>query len=169
VDFGYALQACNHHIHCTVDNSHLTAPGLSGCVALGRSFFRDAYLAYLLTSPFLVSWWWIAFRIVSIVTILRNRHDPQMLVQFIILSAGLSLAAILLSLFFLSPLLHRFFPTLFRFYDHGLWLSHSLPIVIVLLWWAGVIFAGLSETAPNISFPCSGSMSPICMVMTAYA
>ena len=55
------------------------------------------------------TWWWIAFRIHGIVKILRNREQPDMAVQFRILTAGLAMELFLLIWFWAIPLLPYFF------------------------------------------------------------
>ena len=50
----------------------------------------------------LVSWWWIFFRIVAIVNIIRNRGDPKLALQFLTLKVGLIIECVLLGWFFFN-------------------------------------------------------------------
>lgn len=114
------------------------------------------------------SWWWIALRILAIVNILRNRQKAEMVLQFRILTVGLSIEAFLLVWFFSIPLLHRLG---FRWmhWDNILWYSHLTPLFAMLLSWIGVVVIGLWADLPNIFFPCSGSTTEFCKALLAYA
>ena len=109
----------------------------------------------------LVSWWWIFFRIVAIVKIIRNRDDPKLALQFLTLKVGLIIECVLLGWFFLIPVMAH--------WDHGLWYSRLPPLLAVLTAWVLVVVIGLRVDLPNILLPCSGSTSMICSILIRYA
>lgn len=114
-----------------------------------------------------MSWWWIFFRIVAIVNILRNRGEPELAVQFLTLTVGLAIESVLLCWFFSIP----FLPYLFKWarWDRGLWYWHLPPLLAMLAAWVLVVVIGLREDLPNILFPCSGSTSLVCRALITYA
>lgn len=114
-----------------------------------------------------MSWWWIFFRIVAIVNILRNRGEPEMAVQFLILTVGLAVESVLLCWFFSIP----FLPYLFKWasWDRDRWYRHLPPLLAMLAAWVLVVVIGLQKELPNILFPCSGSTSMVCRALITYA
>jgi len=144
----------------------------------GAWFFHDDYSPYISSAVWIVllvvrimfallSWWWIFFRIVAIVNIIRNRDDPEMAFQFLILKVGLIVECVLLGWFFLIPVL----PYLFKWaqWDQGLWYMALPPLLAMLAAWVLVVVIGLRGDLPNILFPCSGSTSMVCSALITYA
>ena len=115
----------------------------------------------------LVSWWWIFFRIVAIVNIIRNRGDPKLALQFLTLKVGLIIECVLLSWFFLIPFMAYLFK--WAHWDHGLWYSSLPPLLAMLAAWVLVVVIGLRADLPNILLPCSGSTSMIRSILIRYA
>lgn len=114
-----------------------------------------------------MSWWWIFFRIVAIVNIIRGRGDPELALQFLTLKVGLIVESVLLVWFFSIPIL----PSLFKWaqWDQELWYQHLPPLLAMLAAWVLVVVIGLRKDLPNILFPCSGSTSTVCEYLNAYA
>ena len=114
-----------------------------------------------------MSWWWIFFRIVAIVNIIRNRGDPELALQFLTLKVGLIVESVLLSWFFLIPVL----PYLFKWahWEQDLWYETLPPLLAMLAAWMLVVVIGLREDLPNILYPCSGSTSMVCSFLIRYA
>ncbi|KAJ7599780.1 hypothetical protein C8J56DRAFT_908896 [Mycena floridula] len=137
----------------------------------GRWFFyvdrSPALFTFVSIISALTSWWWIALRILAIVNILRNRHDPNMALQFLTLTFGLGIEGILLLWFFSIPLLRTY---VFKMadWDRKLWRSHLNPLIAMFASWALVVVTGWWVNLPNILFPCSGSTSVICSAMETY-
>lgn len=112
----------------------------------------------------LVSWWWIAHRILAIVHILRNRGKPELALQFFILTIGLAIEGTLLVWFFLMPAVAYFFKSVRC--DQNLWDCHLAASLAMFAFWLLVIVIGLWGDLPNIFFPCTGSNSIVCKVVT---
>ena len=115
----------------------------------------------------LVSWWWIFFRIVAIVNILRNRSDHKLALQFFTLKVGLIIECVLLGWFFSIPVMAYLFK--WAHWDYGLWSSRLPPLLAMLIAWVLVVVIGLRGDLPNILLPCSGSTSMVCSFLIRYA
>ena len=165
---GEYIIRCLIYLGLTCSQSSCTysrPPGSCSLCVMSHPLFH-LYSADYLLDP-LVSWWWIFFRIVAIVNILRSRREPEMALQFLTLTVGLAIESVLLTWFFSIP----FLPYLFKWarWDRGLWYGHLPPLLAMLAAWVLVVVIGLCEDLPNILFPCSGSTSLICRVLTKYA
>ena len=103
----------------------------------------------------------------AIVNIIRNRGDPELALQFLILKIGLIVECVLLCWFFIIPAL----PYLFKwaYWDQDLWYRTLPPLLAMLAAWVLVVVIGLREDLPNILFPCSGSISMVCSALVTYA
>jgi hypothetical protein len=117
-------------------------------------------------ADFPASWWWIAIRITAIVEILRNRHIEGMRGQVVILSIGLGVEAILLLLILSVRILYKFYGNNVVSRNVKIWDSHSVVYYAMAVCWIMVVLCGLVDDVPNIFFPCSGSTSGWCSILT---
>ncbi|KJA22800.1 hypothetical protein HYPSUDRAFT_638769 [Hypholoma sublateritium FD-334 SS-4] len=135
----------------------------------GAWFFYTDYSTHILDGAkatySLATWWWIVFRTGGIVKILRNRDKPEMAVQFHILIAGLVMEFVLLvwcfAVAFLPYIVKRWEP---RY--NPVRVEHHIFLLVMLASWALVIVFGLWAELPNIFFPCRGSTSTFCRILT---
>ena len=105
------------------------------------------------------------------VSIIRNRGDPELALQFLTLKIGLIMECVLLCWFFLIPVLPYLFTGKWAHWDQDLsrWYMVLPPMLAMLAAWVLVVVIGLWEDLPNILFPCSGSISMVCSALVTYA
>ncbi|KAF9002276.1 hypothetical protein BDQ17DRAFT_1357218 [Cyathus striatus] len=113
------------------------------------------------------SWWWIAYRLTSVVTVIRNRHDPLVKAQFILLICGMAGEATGIICFFLSYLIC--WALGLKWYKQ-LWMSHLLSTITMGVFWLAAIIIGFNTSAgaSSMLLPCTGDGTQFCKALVTY-
>lgn len=128
--------------------------------------YRDVLLQVVTFLFALATWWWIAYRIVAVVIILRHRNDKEMKTRFQILMVGLAVEGSALCIFLAIPILRRAFKNMP--WHEKLWYSHRVASIAMLVFWAVVLIIGFGDELPNILFPCTDSKVSVCSILISY-
>ncbi|EAU89059.2 hypothetical protein CC1G_11899 [Coprinopsis cinerea okayama7 len=134
----------------------------------------------------LSTWWWTYLRIIGVIKVIRQRRDPSVRPQFLILMAGMVLEATAILLFVFSAVVWRFIEKLG---DNGvlvrlgrevgvrrrlgeldeIWYSHFVPMVAVAYGWVVVMMAGFWDGVPmGFVIPCSQGGWVVCEKLARY-
>ncbi|KAF9002275.1 hypothetical protein BDQ17DRAFT_1409589 [Cyathus striatus] len=113
------------------------------------------------------SWWWIAYRLTSVVKVIRHRHDPLVKAQYIILMCGMAAEATAITCFFFSYLICW---ALGLRWHKQLWMSHFFSTFSMGVFWLAAIIVGFNTSAgaPSMLLPCTEDGTNFCKALVRY-